>query len=78
MVANLSNVQEKIKDTKGIIKSRRRIQWTKEKRTTSQTMVDEILQKLKTKNGIGWNLCAPEGLVVPASLVATFTLCYSS
>jgi hypothetical protein len=47
MVDNLSNVQENIKDTKGVIKSRRRMQWTKEKRTKSQTMVDEILQKTK-------------------------------
>ena len=47
MVDNLSNVQENIKDTKGVIKSRRRMQWTKVKRTKSQTMVDEILQKTK-------------------------------
>ena len=47
MVDNLNNVQENIKDTKGVIKSRRRMQWTKEKRTKSHTMVDEILQKTK-------------------------------
>jgi len=34
-------------------------------------------RKLKTKNGVGWNLGTPEVLVVTAPLVATFALCYS-